>query len=174
VYRQLATRSATISAAIGRLLQIRDSGNVNCMSDWTRAVNEQIRKLARREIKNATTHGRKMSAQHRRDIAALKRQINALHREIKAIGRGSAKSPDGPEPNHDGKPMRFRADGLRSHRKRLDLSAAEYAKLVGVSALTVYNWESGKSKPRRSQLEKIASLRGLGKREAMRRLDVEN
>lgn len=112
-----------------------------------------------------------MSAQHRRDIAALKRQINALHREIKSLGRGSSKASSKPELGEDGKPMRFRVDGLRSHRKRLDLSASDYAKLIGVSALTIYNWESGKSKPRRSQLTKIASLRGLGKREALRRLE---
>ena len=114
-----------------------------------------------------------MSAQHRRDIAALKRQIGELRREIRSLDSGTSRKTDDSESGDDGKPMRFRMDGLRSHRKRLDLSAADYAKLLGVSALTVYNWESGKSKPRQSQLAKIASLRGLGKREAMRRLDDE-
>jgi len=35
------------------------------------------------------------------------------------------------------------------------LSAADYGKLVGVSGLTIYNWEGGKAKPRQ---EKIAVL----------------
>jgi transcriptional regulator with XRE-family HTH domain len=52
------------------------------------------------------------------------------------------------------------------------LSAKDYGKLMGVSGLTIYNWEAGKSKPRRSQLPKIVSVRGIGKREAMQRLGM--
>ena len=40
----------------------------------------------------------------------------------------------------------------------------------GVSALSVYKWESGKTRPRARQLEAIASLRKMGKREAQARL----
>ena len=65
---------------------------------------------------------------------------------------------------------RFRADGVRSHRARLELSAMDYGRLVGVSGLTIYHWESGKVRPRQAQLAKLASIRGLGKREAMNRL----
>jgi len=51
------------------------------------------------------------------------------------------------------------------------ISAADYAKLVGVARLTVYNWEKGKSRPRQAQLEALAGVRGLGKREAIARLE---
>ena len=61
--------------------------------------------------------------------------------------------------------MRF--DGLKNHRKRLGLSAADFGQLVGVSGLTIYNWESGKSKPRRKQLPQIAHVRTLGKKQAL-------
>ena len=52
------------------------------------------------------------------------------------------------------------------------MSAKDYGKLMGVSGLTIYNWEAGKSKPRRSQLPKIVSVRGIGKKEAMQRLGM--
>ena len=42
--------------------------------------------------------------------------------------------------------------------------------LLGVSAQTVYNWEAKKATPRAAQLEAIAALRGIGKREAQSRL----
>ncbi len=42
--------------------------------------------------------------------------------------------------------------------------------LVGVSAQTIYHWEKGVSKPRRSQLAEIAAVRKLGKREVSARL----
>ena len=45
------------------------------------------------------------------------------------------------------------------------------AKILGVSALSVYKWESGKTRPRARQIEAIASLRKMGKREALARLE---
>ena len=48
---------------------------------------------------------------------------------------------------------------------------ADYAALVGVSALTIYNWEHGRSRPRSAQLEAWGAIRNLGKREAWRRLE---
>jgi predicted transcriptional regulator len=68
--------------------------------------------------------------------------------------------------------IRFRADGLKSHRARLGLSAADYGRLVGASGLSVYHWESGKARPRKEQVAKLASVRGIGKREAVRRLEL--
>jgi DNA-binding transcriptional regulator YiaG len=67
--------------------------------------------------------------------------------------------------------LRFRADGLRTHRAKLGLSAKDYGKLVGVSGLTIYHWEAGKAKPRRRQLAALATVRGIGKREALKRLE---
>jgi len=65
----------------------------------------------------------------------------------------------------------LRIDGLKTHRAKLGLSAKAYGKLMGVLGLTIYNWEAGKSKPRRSQLPRIVSVRGIGKREALKRLN---
>ena len=61
--------------------------------------------------------------------------------------------------------LRFVAKGLKSHRDRLGLSAADYGRLVGVSAQSIYNWETKVAVPRRSMLPRIAQLRGKGKRE---------
>ena len=41
---------------------------------------------------------------------------------------------------------------------------------VGVSGLTVYNWEAGTARPRASHLAAIAALRSMGKKEAAARL----
>ena len=71
-----------------------------------------------------------------------------------------------------GKKPRFSAASVRSQRKRLGVSATDYGKLVGVTAHTIYQWEHSASKPRRVQLAALAALRGLGKREAQRRLQA--
>ena len=66
--------------------------------------------------------------------------------------------------------VRFVAKGLRSQRSRLGLSAADFGKLLGVSAQSVYNWEHDVARPRAEQLSKLAALRTIGKREAGQRL----
>lgn len=144
------------------------------MANLASMLNDQIRRLARREVHSDTKVTRKLSARHRRDIAELKRQIAALSRTVAYLSRQEKRrAGEAPEsPQVEG--SRFRADGLRSHRKRLGLSAMDYGRLIGVSGLTVYNWEAGKSRPRRQQLAKIVAVRGLGKREANRRLELLN
>ena len=61
---------------------------------------------------------------------------------------------------------------MKSQRERLGFSAADYAKLVGVSELTIYNWEQGKTRPRKEQLAALVAVRGIGKREALVKLEL--
>jgi hypothetical protein len=39
---------------------------------------------------------------------------------------------------------------------------------------TVYHWEQGKSRPRKSQMASLVAVRGLGRREALKRLAALN
>jgi DNA-binding transcriptional regulator YiaG len=45
------------------------------------------------------------------------------------------------------------------------------ATLLGVSYLSVHKWEAGASKPRAAQLQKIAVVMKLGKREVQKALE---
>src|SRR3954469_5214189 len=107
-------------------------------------LNDHIRRLARREIKAQTKRTKRAAAQHRRDIAALKRTIKALSSRLASVEKTGARTAPlaiGSEPADN---LRFRADGLRSHRAKLGISAADYGKLVGVTGLTIYHWEHGR------------------------------
>ena len=134
------------------------------------ALNEHVRRLARREIRAETARTKRASSQHRRDIAALKRLIRALAARVNACEKRAGAPNLAPQAGASSDNIRFRRDGLRTHRTKLGLSAKDYGKLIGVSGLTVYHWEAGKAKPRRRQLPAIAAVRGLGKREAAARL----
>ncbi|HVT79305.1 MAG TPA: helix-turn-helix domain-containing protein [Phycisphaerae bacterium] len=136
------------------------------------ALNDHMRRLARREIRAQTQRTKKASAQHRRDIAALKRLIKTLVSRLALVEKRAGKSAAAPLASADASAdgLRFRRDGFKTHRAKLGLSAKDYGKLIGVSGLTVYHWEQGKAKPRRKQLPAIAAVRGLGKREALQRL----
>lgn len=118
---------------------------------------------------------RKASTTHRHEIAALKKRIQQLERQVKLTSKVESRSNKGTRPDTvsegSARQLRFSAARFAAQRKKVGLSAANYAKLLGVSALSVYKWESGQTRPRRAQLEAIAGIRSLGKREATARLE---
>jgi DNA-binding transcriptional regulator YiaG len=140
------------------------------MTTFAIAFKDQVRKLARKEIRGGTGVLRRSSAQFRRDIAALKRAIAALTREIRRAGAGGAAAAATGDSEGMSEGARFSARSVRAQRKRLGISAADFGKLIGVSALTVYHWEGGKARPRAKQLAKFVAIRGIGKREAMEKI----
>ncbi len=137
-------------------------------------LKSEISRVSRKELRSETAALRKSVSQYRSQIADLKRRLQALEQQVRRLGRGgrSAKAADDEVDVESGSQLRFSAKGLAAQRKRLGLSAASVARLLGVSALSVYKWESGKTRPRAKQIEAIATLRGLGKREVARRLET--
>ena len=143
------------------------------MADLANALKEEIRRLARKEIKAETGATKQAVAQYRREIAGLKRQLRTQEKKIAFLEDQERKRLEEPQASDEAvENVRFSARSVAAQRKRLDLSAADYAKLVGVSALTIYNWENGKSRPRQEQLAALVAIRGIGKREAQRRLEL--
>lgn len=129
-------------------------------------LKDEITRLARKETKAQLEPLRLASARYRGEIAALKRDVADLRRQL---AQASKQAKVHAKPVDDTK-LRFQAKGLKSHRQKLGLSAAEYGQLAGTSAQSIYNWEAGKTVPRQSQVQALAALRGLGKREAAQRL----
>jgi DNA-binding transcriptional regulator YiaG len=139
------------------------------MSNLASMLKDEIRRLAKREVKAETNKTKRAIAQYRRDIAQLKRLIAELGKKISAIqttagGSASATADEA------GEKVRFSARSVKAQRKRLGLSASDYGKLVGVSPLTIYAWEQGKSRPRKTQLAALVAVRGIGKRGALKKL----
>jgi DNA-binding transcriptional regulator YiaG len=142
------------------------------MPNLASVLKDEIRRLARKEVKSETGVTKRASAQYRRDIAELKRITSDLSRRIAFLERQEKRRVAERPTKKAAEGLRFSPRWLKTHRERLGLSAADYAKLVGVSSLTIYNWETGKSKPRQEGLAALAAIRGLGKREALKRLEM--
>jgi DNA-binding transcriptional regulator YiaG len=141
------------------------------MSTLAEALKTEIRRLARKEIKASKQSTAKAVAQHRREIAKLKRQLREQAQKLARLesreGQQPAQLVNGEVQNG----ARFSARSVKAQRAKTGLSAADYARLVGVSSLTIYNWEQGKSRPRNGQLASLFAIRGIGKREAAARLE---
>lgn len=142
------------------------------MSKIASVLKQEILRLARKEIRTQTAVLRRANAQYRRDVAELKRQTHTLAQQVEFLERQERKRGAATPPPSPATGIRFSKRGLKTHRDKLGLGAGDYAKLVGVSTQTIYNWEQGKSRPRDEQLAALATVRNLGKREAIKRLDL--
>ncbi|MEM1353718.1 MAG: helix-turn-helix transcriptional regulator [Planctomycetota bacterium] len=153
------------------------------MPNLISVLNEEVRRLARKEIREQVGKTIKQVADQRREIADLKRVNTELNRRLNFLEKQEKtrlQEPSEPKvivQHADGtieaaSSPRFSAKWLKKHREKLDFSAADYAKLVGCSPLSIYKWEKGESTPRAAQREALASIRGIGKREAIQRLEL--
>lgn len=142
------------------------------MPNLATALKAEIARIARKELRGELDALKKASGGYRREIAILKRRNADLERLFKKAVKTAPRAPaESAEIGSEDRQLRFSPTRLASQRKKLGLSAANFAKLIGVSGLSVYKWENGQSRPRRAQLEAIASVRGIGKREAQARLE---
>lgn len=147
------------------------------MPNIASVLKAEITRLARKEMRETSDALRKIVASHRAEVVTLKRRIQALESTVKRLSRSQAvdriptragtprEAVEATEAGH-----RFSAKGMATNRKRLGLSAADFALLVGTTGQSVYAWEAGKSKPRPEAIAAIASLRGIGKREVADKL----
>ena len=142
------------------------------MPNLAATLKEEIQRLARKEIKAQTGATKQAVAKYRSEIAQLKRQLREQEKKITFLDSHEQKRLQEPPSEEPTEGARFSARSVKSQRKRLGFSAADYAKLVGVSPLTIYNWEQGKSRPRQEQLAALVAVRGIGKREALARLEM--
>lgn len=131
----------------------------------------EIIRLSRRETKG-------LLAKHIEEMRRLRKRMSALERELRTIKAARAKEQATrkvtavAEAVADEKAATVRMSPrlIRSLRSRLGISQADLATLVGVSAVAVGTWESGKSKPRPESKARIAALRRIGRREVRRLL----
>ena len=137
--------------------------------DIKQALYDEIRRLARKEIKAALTP-------LQGTISALKKQVAEQKRQIAALEKRCAT----PEPEaaatvaaagEDEKQIRLNASGILRLRTKLGLTQGEFAKVLGVAMHTVSVWEQGRRVPRHSHKVRICALRGIGKRELKKMLE---
>lgn len=142
------------------------------MADIKQALTEEIRRLAKKEVKSACEP---LAAK----IAELKKLVSAQSKELKALIGGATKAPKAPKleslESADGdKSIRLNAKGIRRIREKLDISQMVMAKLVDASHLSVSHWEIGKTEPRLEFKKKIAALRSMSRNDIVKRCNELN
>ncbi len=136
-------------------------------------LKDEIRRLARKEAKAQADPTKRAVIQYRTELIGLKRLVQEQQKRIAYLAARGEQPTSGTQAEEGPLAgMRFSSRSVRAQRRRSGLSAEDYGRLVGVSALTIYHWEHGKAHPRHAQLAALIGLRGIGKREAARRLNA--
>lgn len=137
--------------------------------DIKQVFQDEIRRLARKEVKAALTPLQETVSALKRQVAEQKRQIAALEKRCAAVEPETSAIPAAPAADGE-KPVRLNAAGILRLRTKLGLTQGELAKLLGVAMHTVSVWEQGRRVPRRTHKMRICALRGIGKRELKKML----
>ena len=134
------------------------------MSTFASSFKAEVIRLARKEAKAAVTPVRKPSGANRKALADLKRRVAALEKECRRLGSVVAKVPVSQPELAAGQRARITAKGIRSLRRKLGLTGADFARLLGVSTLSVYNWErkNGPLRVQEATKAAILKIRDLG------------
>lgn len=137
-------------------------------------LKDEIQRLAKKEIKAATDSLRKDNTALKRTVADLKRRLVKLESNNKRqVAKTEVDRLQASEEGADQVKARITGKMIRSIRSRIGLSQADFARLVGVSSLTVYQWEhkDGRLDIRGNSKGAIVRIRKMGKREARQRLN---
>lgn len=147
------------------------------MPNFAQSLKQEISRVARKEVRVDMASLRKASSAYRSEIAALKRAVKELGAQLRSTQRAVARSAsllEGDPPNtRPGKRRAFSSERLKAKRLALGLSQADMASLLGISALSLWKWESGQVSPREGKLVRYFEVLGMGKREANRQLEKQ-
>ena len=143
------------------------------MPNIAAVLKDEIRRLARREIKAETGATKQAVAQYRGDIAKLKRTVQAQQKEIAFLKVQERKRVGQPQAAEAGalEGVRFSVRSVRA-TAAAGAVAGGFRQAPGVSPLTIYFWEIGKARPKKERLAALVAVRKLGKREAIKKLEM--
>ena len=132
------------------------------MPDVKSVLSEEIRRLARKEVKAAVAPLQENITALKKIVAEQRRQLTALQKVITPpqppAENGTAEQPA------EAKKIRLNAAGIARLRRKLKLTQGELSALLDVSLSTISHWELGRCTPRAEQKRKLAELRHVGKR----------
>ncbi|HNV03655.1 MAG TPA: helix-turn-helix transcriptional regulator [Vicinamibacterales bacterium] len=146
------------------------------MPDVAKVLREEVQRLAKRQIKAALTPLKRDNARLKKTVADIRRELTALTRstrELLARVTPVVAARETELATHKAATLRPTSKSLARLRGQLGLTQVEFGSLLGVSGQTVLNWEGkgGRVRMRAANLEALAGIQKIGKREARRRLE---
>ena len=145
------------------------------MPNIGQALKTEIIRISRREIKSSVASVHKSNVVLRKSVVDLRNKIATLESENKRLLKSSIiiEEKNVKAPSEVSKSVRITSSGIRKLRAKLGLSQEAFGKLLGGSTQGIYTMEhkAGRLKLRKKTLLNFLSVRKMGKREALKRLE---
>jgi DNA-binding transcriptional regulator YiaG len=144
------------------------------MPNLTKMLNDEIRRLARKEAKAALATTQKANQALKKSVADLKKRVAQLEKEKKALSTRIKRTAEAiPSTPIEERSARITAKGVRSLRRKWKFTREEFAKVVGVSPQAIYQWESkdGPLSLRKGPKATYLAVRDMGAREVRAKLE---
>ena len=142
------------------------------MPDLAKVLKEEISRLSRKEARNVTNSLAKRNATLRSTVAVLRKEVSGLKGEQKRLASlllSLARNTGVESPKDE---FRMTSRGARALRKKLRLTQAQFAALLGVSEQTVFMRENkgGKLEFRGGSEAALRDVQNIDAAEARERL----
>ena len=144
------------------------------MANFQQTLNEEIRRLARKETSGVIKELRARLVELRKSHAELNRRLKALEKALPAPAAKPAAETAAPEGAAEQKNPRVSPERIIKWRNAIGLNKSQFAALLGVNLLSLIRWESGKSAPRTEMKRRIAAVHAMGKRELAKLMAEKN
>jgi len=144
------------------------------MPNIAQALKAEIVRISRREIKSSVASVHQSNLVLRKSVVDLRKRIATLESENKRLLKSSIiEEKNVKAPSEVSKNVRITSSGIRKLRSKVGLSQEVFGKLLGVSTQGIYSMEhkTGRLKLRTKTLLNFLSVREMGKREALKRLE---
>lgn len=133
-------------------------------------LKDEVRRATRLEFRKCAVKMKAMVIAHDQAIAAMTKKMQQLERELMRLRQANHASKNHKEDGVHVPLEPFSPKELRSYRRSLELSADQFASLLGVSAQSIYSWELGRVQPRPRQIAAVNALRSTSKKEIHQRI----
>ena len=120
----------------------------------------EIRRLAAREVQKALRSLKRVQ----RQMKAMRARNRAQRTEVRRLERRVERVKQTTGGGGRGRGGRVSPEAIRTLRSRLGMTREQFAKILGVSAGSIFGWETGRTMPRGRSVQRIAEVRKMGVR----------
>ena len=136
------------------------------MPNYASVLNDEIARIARREIKAEVTPLAKRTLELRKKVSTQAKQIAALEAKLTKFEKELGIEDVIPVAMTEEEVNKARVTPkyIANVRSKYELSRNDMAFLLDVNANSIYLWETGRANPRWEAKAKVIQLRNMGKR----------
>ncbi len=142
------------------------------MSSFDAVFKQEVLRLARKVLKQEMAPLRAAIAGQRKQLGQQRIELAELRKQLKETTRVHRDEPAMAGPRNDKRKPRFSAAMCKQRRESLQLTQAQFARLLGVSNLSVWKYEKDHTTPRTQTLQAFQATANLTPRTAAKQLEA--